>query len=101
VDPPIEAFLKAGVGRALAFSDEVDWPVHGLRHPPQGDTSGWYIWTGELTEDPEFFVPMHPEHLIDRLPEVAAELGAPPGTRFLLARDHRDVWFDDTLLSVE
>jgi hypothetical protein len=22
-------------------------PLNGLRHPPVGDTTGWYIWAGE------------------------------------------------------
>lgn len=76
------------------------WPIHGLRHPPTEDTSGWYIWTGELSADEDFFVPLHPSHLADLLPEVMAELAAPPGTRFLLAPDHRDVWHDASLLDV-
>jgi hypothetical protein len=30
-------------------------PIHGLRHPPVGDTTGWYIWAGgEPSDDPDF-----------------------------------------------
>lgn len=94
---PDEVHVKAGVGRALAVERDVTWPVHGLRHNPEGDTSGWYIWTGELGTEPDFFVPMHPVHLAERIPEVLAELAAPPGTRFLIAPGHRDVWFDSSL----
>lgn len=99
--PPPEAHQKAGVGRDLAAGGEVAWPVHGLRHAPTGDTSGWYLWTGELTGDADFFVPLHPVHLKERLPGVLEELSAPPGTRFLLAPGHRDVWFDESLLNGE
>jgi hypothetical protein len=95
---PDEANQVAGVGRGLADSESVEWPVHGLRHRPEGSTSGWFIWTGELSEDDDFFVPMHPSHLSDRVPGLVAELDAPPGSRFLLAPDHRDVWFDAALL---
>lgn len=77
---PLEATQKAGVSQDLASGGEVNWPLHGLRHPPKGDTSGWYLWTGELSDADDFFVP-----------EVLAELAAPPGTRFLLAPGHRDV----------
>ena len=47
--------LKAGV------ADNVRTgllPLNDLRHPPQGDTTGWYIWAGQaLASDPNFFVP--------------------------------------------
>ncbi|WP_455835850.1 immunity protein Imm33 domain-containing protein [Pseudarthrobacter siccitolerans] len=34
-----------GASRPL-ISNDWDWPVHGLRHPPADGTSGWYVWTG-------------------------------------------------------
>ena len=38
-------------------------PINGLRHPPEGDTTGWYIWAGEaLPGDPEFFKPVQVKH---------------------------------------
>ena len=95
---PAEAGQLAGVGRDLAYGAVVSWPVHGLRHPPSGDTSGWYLWTGERSDAADFFVPLHPEHFIARVPGLVAELPAPPGTRFIIAPGHRDVWFDETLL---
>jgi phosphatidate phosphatase APP1 len=99
VTVPVEATQKAGVSRDLLSGGDVNWPVHGLRHPPREGTSGWYIWTGELSDADDFFVPLHPVHLAERLPEVVAELSAPPGSRFLLAPGHRDIWFDEDLLS--
>ncbi len=30
-------------------------PIHGLRHFPTKDTSGWYIWAGDYSDDPDFF----------------------------------------------
>lgn len=95
---PLEAMQTAGVGRELATAVDVDWPVHGLRHPPKSDTSGWYLWTGELTEKADFFLPMHPIHLLDRVPGLVQELSAPPGSRFLIAPGHRDAWYDGRLL---
>lgn len=39
-------------------------PINGLRHPPVGNTSGWYIWAGtELPDDPDFFQPLHADHI--------------------------------------
>lgn len=100
MDLPPEAHVKAGVGQALA-RHELTWPVHGMRHPPHGDTSGWYIWTGDLTDAPDFFVPLHPSHLAELVPGLMDELSAPPGSRFLLAPGQRDVWQDAALLEDE
>src|SRR5258708_6930715 len=76
------------------------FPLNGLRHPPQGDTTGWYIWSGEqFSTDSEFFVPLHVLHLNDRCPEIVKYLGLGPGWRFLVAPGQEDVWFDSSLLS--
>jgi hypothetical protein len=76
-----------GASRSLV-SGAWDWPVHGLRHPAEAGTTGWYVWTGELLDDPDFFVPLHADHLISRCPPVAKYLDLPPGSRFLIAPDH-------------
>lgn len=76
-------------------------PLNGLRHPPQGDTTGWYIWAGEeLSNEPNFFVPLHVKHLKDWCPATLKFLGLPPGWRFLVADNHEDVWEDPTLLDI-
>jgi hypothetical protein len=97
-EPPLETWLL-GVSRTL-LEPNWNWPVHGLRHPPAGDTSGWYIWVGELTDDADFFVPQHARHLIERVPELRAHLTGPPGSRFLIAPGYVDRWQDDSLLDV-
>jgi hypothetical protein len=90
--------LKIGISRTF---DPVQFPINGLRHPPQGDTTGWYIWSGgELSPDADFFVPLHAFHLNDRCPEIAKYFGLGPGWRFLVAPGHEDVWFDPSLLKV-
>lgn len=77
-------------------------PINGLRHPPRGDTTGWYIWAGEaLSNDPNFFEPLHVAHLEQWCPQVRKYLALPPGWRFLVADGYEDVWFDETLLDVE
>ena len=77
-------------------------PVNGLRHPASGDTSGWYIWSGEeFSEDPQFFQPLHIEHINYWCPIILKYLGLAPGWRFLIANDgYEDVWKDDSLLNV-
>jgi hypothetical protein len=87
------------LGFALETAGRV--PVNGMRHPPQGDTNGWYIWCGEeLSQSPDFFSPLHTRHLRERCPDALPYLGLPPGARFLVAGDHVDVWYDASLLDV-
>jgi len=89
--------LKVGISRNF---DPVGFPINGLRHPPQGDTTGWYIWSGEeFSQEPGFFVPLHVKHLPERCPELMKFLGLPPGWRFLVAPGYEDVWKDAALLN--
>ena len=90
--------LKLGLARDLQPSE---FPLHGLCHPPESGTCGWFIWTGELdTTDAEFFAPVHIGHLPEGLAFVLPYLGLAPGWRFLLAPGYEDVWFDSTLLHI-
>lgn len=75
-------------------------PIHGLRIPPHGEVCGWYLWAGEaMREDPDYFRPLHVEHLIAVQPIVVPYLALPPGWRFVLAPGYEDVWYDPALLS--
>jgi hypothetical protein len=96
---PCPAELKVGIARNVRSGLE---PLNGLRHPPFGDTTGWYLWAGEeLPDDPDFFEPLHARHLASWCPRALPYLQLPAGWRFLLAKDHEDVWFDASLLEVE
>lgn len=90
------------VGIALATIQTVRLPLHGLRHPPERETNGWYIWAGIDTyaDDPDFFEPLHVEHLIEEASPVVPYLALPPAWRFLIAPDYEDLWEDRTLLEV-
>lgn len=96
---PTAPDTKVGISRAAL---EGGMPVNGLRHPPKGDASGWYIWAGEggPGQAEHFFVPLHVDHLAGGCPLVLPYLALPPGWRFLVAPDYEDVWFDETLLRV-
>ena len=96
---PDESVDKLGASRSLVDGDW-EWPIHGLRHPPEAGTSGWYVWTGDLSEAADFFQPLHAAHLVERVPLLSRFLSLPPGTRFLLAPGHEDVWTDEALLKV-
>ena len=77
---------------SVALSTQGLLPINGLRHPPEGAHSGWFLWGGEeLSADPNFFSNIHTHHLTVLRPEVLDFLGLPPGYRFLLARNHVDV----------
>jgi hypothetical protein len=94
-DPP-----KAGSKVGIALSSLVQTPVHGLRHRPVDGTNGWYIWCGPvLSSAPDFFSPLHLEHLDQYLPEARQYLDLPPGWRFMFdGNAYEDVWFDPTLI---
>lgn len=96
-------FVSATSNLKVGISENVRGglkPINGLRHQPVGDTSGWYIWAGtELSSDPDFFKPLHIEHLVNWAPQIIKYLGLAPGWRFLIADDYEDVWFDESLLN--
>jgi hypothetical protein len=88
---------QSKVGFALSTKGRI--PVNGLRHPPEGDTNGWYLWCGEEYSDaPNFFQPLHIRHVYDESPDLIKLFGLPPGYRFLLAGDYLEVWYDPALL---
>lgn len=85
---------KVGVARVLLPGA---YPLHGLRISPENGTCGWYLWTGDWSDAPDFFEPMHVTHVEQRCPEVIPYLTLPPGWRVLLAPEYADVWFDPEL----
>ena len=90
------AHLKVGISENVR--DGII-PLNGLRHSPEGGTTGWYIWAGEqFSESDDFFKPLHVEHMSEWCPQAQIYLGLAPGWRFLLADDYVDVWFDSKLL---
>jgi hypothetical protein len=95
---PSPFHLKVGIARN---AHQGAFLINGLRHPPEGDTTGWYIWAGEeFSEAADFFEPLHVEHLVERCPEILPYLGLPPGWRFLIAPEYEDVWFDESLFNI-
>jgi hypothetical protein len=93
---PSEDYLKVGISRNFNANQ---FPINGLRHPPEADTTGWYIWSGQnYSTDINFFVPLHAVHLNESCPEIVKFLGLAPGWRFLFAPGQEDVWFDASLL---
>jgi hypothetical protein len=65
--PFAEVAPDAKVGVSARVASE-SWPIHGLWHPAQGDMSGWYIGSGDLSNDPSFFRPLHAAHFGRALP---------------------------------
>ena len=47
-----------------------------------------------MSEDPDFFEPLHVAHLESWCAAAMPFLLLPPGWRFLVAGDYSDVWFD-------
>ena len=93
-------------GSKLGIARDVQEPVqppNGLRHPPVGETCGWYLWRGtEMSQADDYFQPMHVAHLTEECPEALPFLGLPPGWLFLCDNQgYVDVWFDETLLHIK
>lgn len=95
---PAPRDLKVGISRNVK---EGLLPIHAIRHPPEGDTTGWYVFAGEeMSKDPDFFVPLHVAHLREWCPIVIPYLQLPPGWAVVVAPDYEDVYFNERLLSV-
>lgn len=93
---PSPSHLKVGIARNV--KDGV-LPVNGMRLRPDEGTTGWFIWAGdELSQAPDFFVPLHVSHLNEWSPRVIKFMGLPPGWRFLVSDGYEDVWEDKSLL---
>ena len=92
---PPDDVCKVGISES-ALRGEL--PLHGLRHWPESGTTGWFIWSGEYSGDPEFFKPLHLYHLAEHCRTALPFLALPAGWRFLVAPDYEDVWSDSSLL---
>ena len=93
---PCPLHLKVGIARNVSEGVE---PIHALRTKACEETTGWYIWAGEWSDDPDFFVPLHAEHLASWCPNLISYLQLPTGWRVLLAPSYEDIWFDAELAS--
>jgi len=97
--PFVPSDPESKVGIALATLGII--PLNALRHPPEGNTCGWYIWGGEaLSQDPDFFQPLHVRHLAKYCPTIMPYLALAPGWRVLLAPGQIEVWYDRGLLDI-
>lgn len=96
---PNSADLKVGISLSVKGKSR---PIHGLRHNPEGDTTGWYIWAGDYSTADDFFLPVHLSHIDEWTIHVQKYLGLGPGWRFLISPEdnYEDVWFDETLLDI-
>jgi hypothetical protein len=96
----LPAVPEVGSKIGLALDTLGKMPINGLRHQEENGTNGWYIWCGEaMSDSPDFFSPMHVEHIGDYLALAERYLALPPGYRFQIDEDgYEDVWFDKDLL---
>ncbi|WP_282074831.1 immunity protein Imm33 domain-containing protein [Maribacter aquivivus] len=89
---------KSIIGLAIESLNE--GIIHGLRHPSENGSHGWYIWCGDYSDSNDFFKPIYTEHLSDYIKiDLTEYLDLPPGYRFLIdGNNYEDVWFDKTLI---
>lgn len=85
---PINKKLKIGVSTYLSKD-----PINGMRIAADRGTTGWFIWTGEFSENEDFFQPMCAEHLLEHRPEIIKYLALDIGFRFLTDKnEYEDIW---------
>lgn len=90
---PISKRLKIGISDNLT-----DDPIHGLRHPKEGDTTGWYIWSGQWSDKDDFFKPLCAEHLLQSRPQIIKYSGLDVGFRFIIdKKGYEDIWYDEKI----
>jgi len=92
--------LKVGISREL-LSNPHGAPLHGLRTRPSPTTTGWYLWSGEMSDVPDFFVPIHLVHIWHSHAHILPYLGMARGWRFLIAPEYEDIWFDSRTASLD
>ena len=91
---PINEKSRIGISENLNLET-----LNGLRHKTEKGEICWYIWSGEYSEDDNFFKPICAEHLLQRNPKIIKYLGLDDGFRFLITeKGYEDVWFDEKLL---
>lgn len=89
---PVDPDLKVGV--ALETLERM--PITGVRIAPENGTNGWYLWGGDSSDSPDFFKPVHAQHLIEILPLVVKYLALEPGFKFMVDHEgYEDVWRED------
>lgn len=90
---PINKKLKIGISENYKLQQ-----INGIRHSAEKGTTGWFIWFGEYSEEPNFFKPMCAEHLLEINPKIVNYLGLEVGFRFLIDNNgYEDVWKDEKL----
>jgi len=51
----------------------------------------------ELSNDPDFYKPLHVSHIQKYLPSIKKYLALSIGCRFLIADNYEDIWFDEAI----
>ncbi|MDI6049463.1 hypothetical protein QLS31_06445 [Flavobacterium sp. XS2P24] len=94
---PINKTLNIGISENLDLGT-----LNGLRHRTKKGEVCWFIWSGEYSEDDNFFQLICAEHLMHRKPKLIDYLGLDVGFRFIISENgYEDVWFDEKLLEIE
>jgi hypothetical protein len=97
-------FIHADKELRIGLADNVKMassPIHGLRHPLDENTVGWFVWAGDFSESEDFFKPHCVKHLDQIRPDIIKYLALPPGHRFLIDNEgYEDIWFDKNLLDI-
>jgi hypothetical protein len=90
---PINPKLKIGASIDLNLD-----PLNGIRQKGEKGTTGWFIWSGEFSENKDFFQPICAENLLQIRPQIIKYLGLDVGFRLLIDNNgYENVWFDENI----
>jgi hypothetical protein len=79
---------------AVAIATLGKTPVYGSRVAlPEGGNISWFFHCGEYSDAPDFYQPVHVEHLEEMFPSVVRYLRLPTGAKFVIDdQSFEDVW---------
>ena len=100
-DLEFEPHSHLKVGILLDVIDNIQL-IPASRFQAEESTSRWFIWTGEYSEDRDFFKLIDVVHLLEWCHLILPYLGLPSGAKFSIAEDGNDViaWKDLLLPAV-
>lgn len=90
---PHEFNPTMNVGVNLASLKEQ--PIYGVRIHPTADSSGWYFWGGNYSENEDFFQAVYGFHVLRMIPMINKYLALQPGYKLIIDNEgYEDVWYD-------
>jgi len=85
---------------ALAVESIGKQPTYGTRiRPKSGEKVAWFFYSGENTQETDFFKPVHIHHVKELMPELEKYLCLDFGYKIIIDdRGYEDVWRESEMI---